>query len=62
MNKNTNGFILKKRTIKNRNIFGLTKKGEYKYKYEYLDWFLQNQIQTQVFVTHYFGPFRTILE
>ena len=50
----------KKRTIKNRSIFGLTKKGEYKYKYKYLDWHSQKGIKhkylSHTILDHY-GPF-----
>ena len=40
----------KKSTNTNTNMFGLTKKGEYVYKYEYLDWYLL--IWIQICVTH----------
>ena len=45
-------MVKKNRANTNTNIFGLTKKGEYKYKYEYFDLYLQMRIQIQIFVTH----------
>ena len=41
----------------NINIFGMTKKGEYEYKYEYLDWYTGIQIQIHTLVTHWFNSF-----
>ena len=41
------------KTKRNKNIFRLTKSGEYKYKYEYLDWYLQIPIQIRICVTHW---------
>ena len=44
-NTNTNIFGL-------INIFGVTKKGKYKYKHEYSHFYSQIRIQIQIFVTH----------
>ena len=51
-NINTNIFKLTKKGKYKYYFLGRQKKGEYKYEYEYLDWYLRIQIWLQIFVTH----------
>ena len=50
-----------KRANTNTTIFGLTKKGKYKFKYKYLAWYSQILIWIQIFITHCFAMFSNVL-